>query len=56
MITKSIYSYKVRIKYGVYTRTIIEVSSLQSLSLLQANGERSLNSDAEYSLWGFPLV
>lgn len=23
MITKSIYSYRVRIKYGVYTRTII---------------------------------
>ena len=32
MITKSIYSYRVRIKYGVYTRTIIGVSSLQSLS------------------------
>ena len=32
MITKSIYSHKVRIKYGVYTRTIIGVSSLQSLS------------------------
>ena len=28
---KSIYSYRVRIKYGVYTRTIIGVSSLQSL-------------------------
>ena len=32
MITKTIYSYKVKIKYGVYTRTIIGVSSLQSLS------------------------
>ena len=34
MITKSIYLYRVRIKYGVYTRTIIGVSSLQSLSNL----------------------
>ena len=32
MITKSIYSFRVKIKYGVYTRTIIGVSSLQSLS------------------------
>ena len=32
MITKSIYSYRVGIKYGVYTRTIIRVSSFHSLS------------------------
>ena len=31
MITKSIYSYRVRIKYGVYTRTIIRVSAFHSL-------------------------
>ena len=34
MITKSIYSYRVIIKYGVYTRTIIGVFSFQSLSNL----------------------
>lgn len=52
MITKNIYSYKVRIKYGVYTRTIIG-GVFPPISLLQSNGTRSLNSDVEYSL-GFP--
>lgn len=55
MITKSIYSYEVRIKYGVYTRTIIGVSSLQSLS---APSQRDAESKLGRRIlpWGFPLV
>lgn len=55
MITKTIYSFKVKIKYGVYTRTIIGVSSLQSLSApSQWDAESKLGR--RILPWGFPLV
>ena len=62
MITMGIYSYKVRIKYGVYTRTIIREHPSSILSptcsslSVQANGKRSHSWGGGYSLVGFPLV
>lgn len=69
MITKSIYSYRVIIKYGVYTRTIIRgvflPLSLPTRSLLFALcfkptgsgvtlGAVETNSDRRIHLIGFP--
>lgn len=71
MITKSIYSYRVRIKYGVYTRTIIRgvfpPISLQpticSLSVLSVLCSLSKPTGSGVQTWalntlsgGFPLV